>query len=125
MLPVHRLLAIAEHGTDAVAGQHVHHKNGIPFDNRPENLELLSPSEHSKRHTEPRIDTVDLLADLRAGAEVLGRAPKPADIDRWGQYSISTYYRRISSDWSVVLKKAGIANDGSLDDDFWDNEVSA
>ncbi len=31
-------------------GLHVHHKNGDTFDNRPENLELLTNSEHGKRH---------------------------------------------------------------------------
>ena len=28
----------------------VHHKNGNPLDNRPENLEVLSQSEHAKKH---------------------------------------------------------------------------
>jgi len=47
---VHRLLAIAEHGTNAVEGCHVHHINDIPFDNRPENIEVLEPGEHSRHH---------------------------------------------------------------------------
>jgi transposase-like protein len=47
---VHRLLAVAEHGFDAVNGKEIHHKNGIPWDNRPDNLELLNKLEHSKRH---------------------------------------------------------------------------
>ena len=49
---VHRLLAVAEYGIDAVNDKHVHHKNGIRWDNRPENIELLSRSEHTKRHHE-------------------------------------------------------------------------
>lgn len=49
---VHRLLAVAEYGPDAVAGKHVHHKNAVPWDNRPENLELKDPSEHAKHHYE-------------------------------------------------------------------------
>lgn len=49
---VHRLLAIAEHGTEAVAGMDVHHQNHIPWDNRPENLELLSKEEHGKLHSD-------------------------------------------------------------------------
>jgi hypothetical protein len=40
----HRLVAGAK------PGDHVHHKNGIKDDNRPENLEIISPSEHSKLH---------------------------------------------------------------------------
>jgi hypothetical protein len=47
---VHRLLAVAEYGFDAVAGKHIHHKNGIRWDNRLENLEVLTPSEHAKLH---------------------------------------------------------------------------
>lgn len=47
---VHRLLAISEYGVDDVKDNHVHHKNEIPWDNRPENIEILSPSEHAKHH---------------------------------------------------------------------------
>ena len=46
----HRALAIAEYGFDAVKGKDVHHKNGIPWDNRPENIELLTRSEHARLH---------------------------------------------------------------------------
>ena len=49
---VHRLIAVAEHGVDAVADKHVHHKNGIPWDNRPDNLEVLSLSDHMSLHHE-------------------------------------------------------------------------
>jgi len=49
---VHRLLAVAEYGFDAVVGKEVHHKNSIRWDNRPGNIELLSKAEHTKRHHE-------------------------------------------------------------------------
>lgn len=49
-LSVHRLAAIAWFGIDNVLGKHIHHKNGIPWDNRRENLEPLSPSEHAREH---------------------------------------------------------------------------
>lgn len=49
---VHRLLAVAEYGFDAVCDKVVHHKNNIRWDNRPENIELMTPSEHAKHHTE-------------------------------------------------------------------------
>lgn len=47
---VHRLQAVAEWGIEAVKGKDVHHKNGIPWDNRVENLKPMSPSEHSSQH---------------------------------------------------------------------------
>lgn len=47
---VHRALAIAEYGIDAVKGKDVHHKNGIKWDNRPENIELLTRSKHARLH---------------------------------------------------------------------------
>lgn len=51
-IPVHRLLAVAEFGFEAVQDKDVHHKNEIPWDNRPENLELMTRSEHTTHHNE-------------------------------------------------------------------------
>lgn len=48
--PIHRLVAIAEYGYDAVQDMHVHHKNGIKWDNRPDNIELLPGTDHHKHH---------------------------------------------------------------------------
>lgn len=56
---VHRLLAVAEYGVDAVVGKDVHHKNHIPWDNRPENIELLTPAEHGDIHGVSRFDGGD------------------------------------------------------------------
>jgi hypothetical protein len=47
---LHRLLAVAKYGFEAVKGMDVHHKNRIPWDNRSENIELLSRSEHPSAH---------------------------------------------------------------------------
>lgn len=49
---VHRLVAVAEYGAEYVKGKSVHHKNGVRWDNRPENLEVMSPEDHSKHHYE-------------------------------------------------------------------------
>ena len=67
---VHRLQAVAEYGVDAVAGMHVHHKNGIKWDNRPENLELLTNSEHQQTHR--KVSGVDRLrvAELYENGDV-------------------------------------------------------
>jgi hypothetical protein len=47
---VHRLLAVAEFGIEEVKDMDVHHKNGIRWDNRPENIELMSKAEHTSMH---------------------------------------------------------------------------
>ena len=47
---VHRLLAVAKYGFDAVCGSDVHHINGVPWDNRPENLSLMGHGEHTTHH---------------------------------------------------------------------------
>ena len=49
---MHRLLAVAEYGIDAVEGMCVHHKNEVKWDNRPENIELMTRSDHMKHHNE-------------------------------------------------------------------------
>lgn len=47
---VHKLVLVAEHGVDALRGMQVHHRNHIPWDNRPDNLELLTPEQHHLHH---------------------------------------------------------------------------
>lgn len=56
---IHRLVAVAEYGFDAVKDRHIHHGGGpegstTPWDNRPENLEPLTPSEHARLHNPKR-----------------------------------------------------------------------
>jgi transposase len=52
---VHRLVAVAEHGIEAVKGKVVHHKNRIRFDNHPSNLELMEDEEHGLKTFEEDI----------------------------------------------------------------------
>lgn len=47
---VHRLLAVSEYGFDEVKDKVVHHKNGVPWDNRPDNIELMTAAEHAVHH---------------------------------------------------------------------------
>lgn len=47
---VHRLVAVAMHGLDAVKDKSIHHKNGFKRDNRHKNLEIVDQSEHLKTH---------------------------------------------------------------------------
>lgn len=55
-LLIHRLLAVCEFGFDEVCDMDVHHKNGVPWDNRVENLELMTDGEHSSHHINERLE---------------------------------------------------------------------
>lgn len=52
---VHRLLAVAEFGFEALHGMVVHHKNGVHWDNRPDNIEVMSQSDHATLHNKERL----------------------------------------------------------------------
>jgi hypothetical protein len=47
---LHRHLMEQQLGRPLAAGEHVHHKNGDRYDNRLENLEVLSCAEHMHEH---------------------------------------------------------------------------
>jgi len=50
---VHQMVAIADGAdpSDLFGGIHeVHHANGIPWDNRPENISVVTPASHAERH---------------------------------------------------------------------------
>lgn len=51
---LHRLLGVAEYGFDAVVGNDIHHSNGIPWDNRPSNIEPLERGKHVALHNRGR-----------------------------------------------------------------------
>lgn len=50
---VHRLLATLKvDDLSELEGMHVHHQNRCPFDNRPDNIEVLAPEQHAERHAD-------------------------------------------------------------------------
>lgn len=51
---IHRLVAVAEYGFDEVCDSVIHHKNEIPWDNRPENLQVMTNSDHASHHASLR-----------------------------------------------------------------------
>jgi transposase-like protein len=46
----HRLLAVAEYGLEKVKDKNVHHINEIPWDNRVDNIKLMSRKNHGIHH---------------------------------------------------------------------------
>jgi predicted transcriptional regulator len=85
----HRLLAVAKFGFDAVKDKHVHHENGIPWDNRPNNLQLVTNSEHRRIHEGKYTDSdeiraIDMYRDGASSykvADEIGCAP--ATVRHW------------------------------------------
>jgi len=98
----HRLVAVSEHGLDAIAGKIIHHKNGIPWDNRPDNLEIMSQSDHVREHFE------DIPKHEKAAMWALGKEDSHTaeDIGKMFGHSrstVTTVWKRIDDgDYSIT-----------------------
>lgn len=56
---IHRLVAVAVFGLEAVKGKIVHHKTNIPWLNAHDNIELMERSEHRYHHIEKNQEAAD------------------------------------------------------------------
>jgi len=91
----HRLIAVAEHGADALEGNIVHHKNNIPWDNRPENLQLMSQSDHVREHLE-EFDPHDKAAMWALGKTEGYTAKEVAEMFNTTRSTVTTVWKRIN-----------------------------
>ena len=66
-IPEHRLIVAQSLGRCLEKDEHIHHKNGVRKDNRLENLELQTPSEHTPQaHYKARIRKLEKeIAELK------------------------------------------------------------
>ncbi len=62
----HQIVAEQMLGRELFTGEHVHHRNGKTDDNRPENLEILTAAEHTRKHnlTKPRDELGRFVGEL-------------------------------------------------------------
>jgi transposase-like protein len=113
---VHQLLAVAEYGFDAVADNVIHHKNGIPWDNRPDNIDVVSRADHMDKHRheweDRRIQRVKETMAGESNHQSKITASDAADIRRRAQNGED--YDNIAADYPITPSHArNIVNGGA------------
>lgn len=73
----HRILVEQRLGRLLQKDEHVHHRNGIRWDNRDDNLQVLSPSEHAKVASQNDFTESDLLFGVGSPPVKLKKHSKP------------------------------------------------
>gem|GEM_PF-4562702 len=92
----------------------VHHKNNDGLDNRLENLEIMTRSEHRSLHnktTHPMLleNKKDYyLLKLSNLAKLLGRAPTRREVDAIAGIPASGTFRKACGSWSKALERIGL-----------------
>jgi hypothetical protein len=114
---VHQLLAVSE-GADpndvfANDDYEIHHKNGVKWDNRSANIELLTTSEHRTLHAErgdigpeKEFSDEELCEWIDAFVDYFGIVPTAEDLEGWPGPHPMTYTNRFGS-WTEAIKQAG------------------
>lgn len=102
----HQLLAIAYHGFETVCENQVHHKNGIHWDNRPDNLEPLPEEEHKRLHD---IQKMTWLDHLRA-AEMYREGASSRQVASAFDVSGNTILRSVKLVDEDLIRSPGVAN---------------
>ncbi len=87
--------------------EHVHHINGNPQDDRPENLRVVHIVEHGSIHS-GKLDDQMMLERLRTVTERLGHAPSGKQWDAMGEQPSSYTYQVHFGSWFTALKLAGV-----------------
>jgi len=92
-------------------GECVHHISGDRLDNRPENLQVMTLSEHSHLHNHDAPDWYSdekLISALHEMKRRLGRNPRKRDVDLFSDLPGRKAFERHFGTWNNALKAAGL-----------------
>jgi len=97
----HRLLALMKHTMDELKGKIIHHRNGVPWDNRLENLELMTQSEHATEHS-TKYSKEDCEKAFRRFVIENGTEPSVNEYKDWRENGVPSYevFRERYGSWT-------------------------